>query len=331
MEKSAVTTLKKLSEAFGPSTREDEVISIIKKELEQRCTFFETPHKNLIAVRNRPGSGKTIMFQAHTDEVGLRPFRYQPDGFVELTPMGGIPPEASNQVIIFWPTGVKGILVTLRGDEKTKCYVDIGAKDADEALRMIPYHSNGAYFRVELEESSTHFMGKSFDDRAGCSAIISAINSDFDSSNRIIAAFTAREETGNWPSNELYRILKDKDLYPDLIVNVECCPGGPTPGNPHPLAEVGRGIVLVNMDASYEPDALVCKVMEDIAEKSNIPNQLMAVRDGSGELGRLALGFGVPGYPLIIPCRYMHFPHSVISKSDYSASIRMIMEIARQY
>ena len=97
------------------------------------------------------------------------------------------------------------------------------------------------------------------------------------------------------------------------------------------MANLGDGIVLVNMDASYEPDPEVCLFMQNLAELKKIRSQHMAIRAGSGELGRLALGFGVAGYPLTIPARYMHFPHSVISKFDFQACIQMIREIAREY
>jgi endoglucanase len=183
-----------------------------------------------------------------------------------------------------------------------------------------------------MEESPSQLMGKSFDDRAGCAAIVSVLRSWAEETrNRLVGVFTAREETGNWPVAELYRTMHELDLMPDLIVNVECCPGGPTPGEPTPMAKVGDGIVLVNMDASYEPDPTLCLFMNNLAETQKIKNQHMAIRDGSGELGRLALAFGVAGYPLTIPVRYMHFPHSVMAKTDFQACIDMIKAIGLIY
>lgn len=325
--------LKRLTEVYGPSTVEDAVVDIIKDELGPEYQTFETNHKNLVAWKPQKNFQRTIVFQAHMDELGFRPYRYCANGYIELTPTGGIPREVSNQQITFQPGGVNGVLVVVGPEgQRPKFYVDIGARDEKEALEMVPRHANGAYACVLLEESNTQLKGKSFDDRAGCAAIIQALKEwDHNDENRVVGVFTSREETGNWPVNELYRAMFENDLIPDLIVNVECCPAEQVPGGPQGVAEVGKGFSLVSMDASYEPDPKVCSFMADLAERRDITSQHMAIRAGSGELGRLALGFGVAGYPLTIPCRYMHQPNSVISKDDYQSCIKMIIAISEEY
>ena len=50
----------------------------------------------------------------------------------------------------------------------------------------------------------------------------------------------------------------------------------------------------------------------------------VAMRDGGGELGELSLQLGVRGYSMVIPGRYMHSPHSVISRYDYDAAGAML-------
>jgi len=325
--------LKRLTEAFGPSTLEDNVVEIIKDELGPEFKTVVTNHKNLVAWKEKSDYKRTIVFQAHMDELGFRPYRYCKNGYIELTPTGGIPPEVANQQITFQPGGVNGVLVVLRNEGKRpRFFVDVGARDEKEALEMVPRHANGAYARVLLEESNTQLKGKSFDDRSGCAAIVQALKEwDCNHENRIIGVFTPREETGNWPVTELYRTMSELDLIPDLIVNVECCPAEEVPGGPPGFAAVGDGFVLVNMDASYEPDPKLCYFMDRLSEIKKIRSQHIAIRAGSGELGRLALGFGVAGYPLTIPCRYMHQPNSVISKSDYQSCIEMILAISGNY
>jgi len=325
--------LKKLTEVFGPSTMEDGVIEIIKEELGSEFTILQTGHKNLIAWKKKDNYKRTIVFQAHMDELGLRPYKYMDNGYIELTPTGGIPHVVNNQQITFQPNSVNGVIVVTETTNKhPRFFADIGATDSKEALKLVPRHANGAYSRVILEASNSQLNGKSFDDRAGCAAIIQALKdlSD-DSENRVIGVFTAREETGNWPVTELCRTMSEENLIPDLIVNVECCPAEEVPGASASFAAVGKGIVLVNMDASYEPAPEICEFMSKVAVRNNIMSQYMAIRAGSGELGRLAFGFGVDGYPLTIPCRYMHQPHSVISKIDYQACIQMIFEISNSF
>lgn len=322
--------LKRLSEAFGPSSQEDEVLAIIREELGPEFQYHQTPHKNLVVVPRHEGYRKTVLFQAHMDELGFRPYRYLPSGFIELSPTCSMIPDcAGNQPLLFHPTGVRGILLTRTEGKRRRYYVDLGAGCAEEALKMVPRHSNGAFLAYPIEESPTQLMGKCFDDRAGCASIVRLLQEwRPDWPNRPVGVFTAREETGNWPVPELYRVIVGEGLHPDMIVNVELCPGGPTPTAGEPMAYVGQGIVLVHMDASYAPDSLICQFMEELAETKEIPHQYIAMRDGSGEMGKLALGFGCAGYPLTIPGRYMHCPRSVISKQDFKACIQMCREIA---
>lgn len=332
MTKEAISFLKILSEAIGPSTVEDPIIQLLREYLDESYEFLITPHKNLIVYNVHKKARKTIMFQAHMDELGMRPYRYMPDGFVQLTPTGSIPVDAANHEIIFLPTGVRGVLIIQQQEKRANYFADIGASSASEAEQMAPHYSNASYAGVEVKESPAHLMGKSFDDRAGCAAIASVLKRwDRRHPNNLVGVFTAREETGNWPVAELHQTMIKKGLHPDIVINVECCPGGPTPGDPNPIARIGGGIVLVSMDASYEPDSELCRWMEHRAIESKIQFQHIAVRDGSGELGRIALSFGIPGYPLTIPCRYMHHPHSVISKDDFSACVAMIEQIALHF
>jgi putative aminopeptidase FrvX len=325
--------LKKFTEVFGPSTMEDNMMEMILNELGTGFNSVITGHKNLVVWKPVQTYQRTLVFQAHMDELGVRPYRYLSNGYIELTPTGGLPGFLNNHLLQFQPEDIQGVLITRSGDaKKVRYYVDIGATSADEAMEKLPRHANGAYATIPMQESKTQLIGKSFDDRAGCAAIVQVLREwDEQTENRLVGVFTAREETGNWPVTELYRAMQENSLNPDLIVNVECCPAEEIPGGNEGVASVGQGIVLVHMDASYEPDPKLCAFMSRLAKKKNITSQHMAVRAGSGELGRLALGFGVAGYPLTIPCRYMHHPHSVISKVDYISCIEMIREIALEY
>ena len=66
------TVIKQLTEAFGPSGYETEVTELIKTMVEEHVDEIRTDVLgNLIAVKKGAEDGKTIMFAAHTDEIGL--------------------------------------------------------------------------------------------------------------------------------------------------------------------------------------------------------------------------------------------------------------------
>lgn len=324
--------LQRLSTVFGPSTCEDEVVAAIRQIMGDSYQYYETPHKHLLVVPPFTRTPKkTIFLQAHTDELGFRPFRYQKDGFIELTPIGSIPDTVANHQLRFAPSGTHGILIIEKDDRRSKFYVDIGAKNAEEAEAMVPLYSNGAYVGT-FQTSASLLAGKSFDDRAGCAAILSVLgNAQAQNDTRVVGVFTAREETGNWPIPELVRCCEKRELLPDLIINIDACPGGPTPDNKSPEAYSDKGVVLVHTDRYYACEASLCRFMVDVARRKQIPHQQISVRTGGGEMGQMACSFGVTGYSLTVPVRYMHDPHSVMSKIDYEALIAMLHAIVENW
>ena len=324
--------LHRLCNAFGPSTLEDEVLQLISQLLGENFHYHHTPHKNLLVVPKRDDRPRHIIFfQAHTDEVAVRPFRYLDNGFVELTALSPLPAMAANHRLRFSPTGIHAILVMTEDGQKRKYYADVGARTRVEAQALIPLLSNGAYVGT-MQSSSGLCAGKSFDDRAGCSVIVNLLQEmAAERDVLVVGAFTAREETGNWPIPELVKCCEKLALAPNLIINIEGCPGGPTPIDPNPEAYVGHGVVLAHTDKFYACDASLSSFMTHVAQKYAIHHQHMSIRSGGGEIGRLALSFGVPGYSLTIPIRYMHAPNSVMAKVDYQATIAMAKAIVREW
>ena len=234
---------------------------------------------------------------------------------------------SANHRLRFAPTNVHAILVVDQEGGKQKYYADVGACNKMEAQALIPLISNGAYVG-DLEMASTLYAGKSFDDRAGCAVILQVMDEmQIANENRVVGIFTAREETGEWPTAELIQCCQKNDLWPDLILNLEVCPGGPTPLDKNPEAYVGKGVVLAHMDRYYACDHKLSHFMIDTAQKYHIHHQHMTIRSGGGEIGRLALSFGVLSYSFTIPVRYMHAPNSVMSKVDYEATIAMVKSV----
>ena len=319
--------LKEFAEAFGPSAAEDEISEIIQEALGKKFNIETTPHGNLIAWKKgkkRKKGQRVIMLQAHMDELGFRPFRYLPDGFIQVSPLSPLPDTVANHPIRFFPGDKEGLLMVTTEQGQKRYYLDVGARNAEEAEREIPYHAVGAYNSM-FGYSESEFTCKSFDDRAGCALIADLLHDTLNVNDPlVVGVFTTREETGSWPIPELVRKLNELDLLPDLMLNLEVCPGGPTPRNPKPIASVGKGVGLVHMDKFYAAPSSVCRFMVNTAKKSKVPFQHVSMRDGGGELGTLAFELGVKSYGFIIPGRYMHSPHSVISRHDFDATHDML-------
>ena len=86
--------LKKLTQTTAVSGSENAVISIIKNEIKDYVDEMYTDSLgNLIA--RKKGSGKKLLFSAHTDEIGLMANYIDDKGFVYFSPVGGVDVYAS--------------------------------------------------------------------------------------------------------------------------------------------------------------------------------------------------------------------------------------------
>ena len=98
---------------------------------------------NLICVKNGTDpNGKRIMLSAHMDHIGFIVAAVEKEGFLRVAPVGGINPAVSQTRHVSFENGVQGVLVRqpLKEGETVAMkhfYIDIGAKDAEEALSMV--------------------------------------------------------------------------------------------------------------------------------------------------------------------------------------------------
>ena len=64
--------IRKLTETYGPSGREDQIRAVIKGEIEGLADEVRVDVMgNLIALKRGSGDGLKVMLAAHMDEIGL--------------------------------------------------------------------------------------------------------------------------------------------------------------------------------------------------------------------------------------------------------------------
>ena len=81
--------LKELCSLPGISGREDKVRDYIISKIDGFCEYEVDPLGNLIAFKKGAKTPKNrIMFDAHTDEVGLIVTGVDSDGFIKFTNVG---------------------------------------------------------------------------------------------------------------------------------------------------------------------------------------------------------------------------------------------------
>ena len=92
-EQETVALVRELSQAFGPSGFEDEVVAIGRREGEKLGEVREDSLRNLyIYRRENTGEKPVVLLDAHSDEVGMMVQYVHENGLLQFVPLGGCSP-----------------------------------------------------------------------------------------------------------------------------------------------------------------------------------------------------------------------------------------------
>ena len=214
--------LSRLCEMQGISGREELVRMAIFRECaevlgEENVKIDRTG--NVIAHKAcRKADAPRVMVAAHMDEVGLMVINAADDGLLQVRNIGGVDPrvlvskrvkvgydvpardgkpaqEALNGVI-----GAMAIHLQSAADRKNvlpieNLYVDIGAKDKDEALAKAPEGTPVTFATSSAPIGDGCLLCKAGDDRVGCYNLLRLLHADVTCDTWF--AFTCQEEVGS--------------------------------------------------------------------------------------------------------------------------------------
>jgi endoglucanase len=343
--------LKALSEAFGPSGKEDEVRQVVLEAIKDKVDEVRVDALgNVIAVQKgtaaQTGSatGFKVMVAAHMDEVGLMVSHVGEDGLLYFTKVGGIDDrvlpakvvrirprivpadgdKASGDKLLGVIT-IKPVHLTTRAERGQvmsydKLAIDIGASSKKEAEGLV---DRGAYatFDITFDDLGEVVKGKAFDDRAGCAVLISLIERGpypFD----FYPVFTTMEEVGLRGARVAgYSVMPDAAF----VLEGTICDDSPKKDDLSPTTELGKGPAISVMDRSVVADRRLLQLVVETAEQEGIPYQFKQPGKGGTDAGAIHLAkTGVPTLPVSVPSRYIHSPVSVLSKSDFEHTVNLM-------
>lgn len=329
--------LKELCEAHGVPGKEEEVRSIVERELFKFCDVEVDTMGNLIA---RRGSGeKKVMLAAHMDEIGLMVKHIDDKGFLRFTTLGGFydPTLLNQRVFVHTNKGrIRGVIGSkpphlMEEKEREKpikykdMFIDVGAKSREDAQKIGVRVGDF----ITLERSFTQLgegfiTGKAFDNRLGCYALVEVarkVEGDF----TLYAVGTAQEEVGlKGARTSAYKI------NPDMAIVIDVTTTGDHPGvkEEESSIKLGAGPVITIVDARGRGVITHPKVKDILigaAEKHKIPYQVEVGEGGTTDATAIQLTReGVPSGVVSIPARYIHTPVSVASIEDVENCIKLL-------
>lgn len=340
-----IETIKKFSNAFGPSGFEDDVAAYAKEMVSDICDVKEDHMRNVyMELHHKNKEGVQILLDAHSDEVGFIVQAIRPNGTLRFLPLGGWDPKniIAGKV---WIRNRKGELVSgvvcskpvhfMSDREKGSVVsfddllIDVGSTSAEETMKS--YHigiGSPIVPAVECAYDDVHetFIGKGFDCRIGCAALVQTLRELAlkELSNYVQATLSAQEEVG-----ERGMSCAIHNVKPDIVICFEGCPSDDTFEEPYMIqSALKKGPMLRHFDRSMITSPRFQRYALDIAEKYDIPVQ-ESVRKGGGTNGGITHTAyrGVPTIIIGIPVRFAHSPFGITAFADYRHAIELAKHI----
>ena len=332
-----VDVLEKLSNACGVAGREEEVRGLMKELLKPNVDEIkEDKLGNVIGVKKGKKDAPTIMVAAHMDEIGLMVKNITKEGFLQFAKIGGIDDRIliAQKVLVHTDkepiTGIIGSKPPhiLKEEEKKRVieaddlFIDVGARDKQDAQKMGVRVGDAVSFDVKFTRVGKDIVvGKAFDDRVGCAALIEIMRKLSKVDCTIYAVGTIQEEVGLRGAT-----IAAFQLYPDVGIALDVTVAGDVPGvkEVEAPAKMRAGPALTVADAGLITHPKVLRLFIDSAEENKIPYQLETGLRGTTDAAKIALTKeGVPSGVISIPTRYIHSPASLLSLKDVENAVKL--------
>ncbi|MFA7636325.1 MAG: hypothetical protein WCX81_01025 [Monoglobales bacterium] len=329
--------LKELTSLSGISSYENDVLDYIYSTVKDHCDRIEHDSTdNLYCFKKGRKTGKTVMFTAHTDEVGFLVSGITDEGYLKFSSIG-IDSRILLGLRVFvgknrtpGVIGIKAVHLTT-ADERKKAveeknmYIDIGASSKEEAEKLTEKGDFIVFDSDYTEFGDGKVKAKALDDRVGCATLIKLIkeaNFEYDT----WCVFTVQEEVGLRGGR-----IAAKRILPDLFIALEAttCSYIPDMEKGKNVTNLGGGVALSYMDGGFMADRKLVGALIERAKERNILCQLKSYASGGNEVrAAQTVGRGVIAAALSVPCRYLHSPLTVMDKKDYEAMYLLAKEVA---
>lgn len=326
--------LKELTELNGVSGNEAEVREFIKNEAKKYSDDIKVDSMgNLTCLKKGENSKYKIMISAHMDEVGFMVTGYGEGGVLKFATVGGI----DNRILlgkrlIVGEKKLEGVIggkpIHLQNATERQSnvniknmYIDIGANSKEEAEKLVSIGEYAAFYSSYSNLGKNVIKAKALDDRAGCAILLDILKNkkyNFD----LYACFTVQEEVGLRGAQVL-----SYDICPDVALVVEgtTCSDVLDVEDYEQSTILGEGAALTIMDRGAYANKRLVEFLYTNGKKNDIKVQYKTTTTGGNDAGRIqTTKGGVVVASISVPCRYIHSPVSLMSKSDFESCSKLV-------
>lgn len=308
--------IQTLNAAHGPSGDEGGIREKLAELARPLADEISTDTMGNLIVR-KLGSGPRVMLCAHMDSIGFLVTHVEENGFLRVGRLGGISPKEAAYTPVRFAGGVRGVIVPeekadfgkLKLDE---CYVDIGAKDRETALKAVAVGDTMIYDSPCFTNQGK-VVSPYLDNRISCAILLKVLEEMELCPNDLYVVFTVQEEVGlrgakpaAWAVDPDYAVVVD-------VTDVDDTPGSEKCGT----VRLGKGPAIKIMDSSVicHPDMI--QKLESQAKTLDMPTQRDIMRAGGTDAGVMhTTRIGVRTGGVSVPCRYIHTPVEMADLQD---------------
>ena len=315
--------LEKLVKAFGVPGFEDEIRAIVKEHMEEYADEVHVDMLgNVIGVKH--GGERKVMLAAHMDQIGFMVSGITEDGYLVISPMGGVNPITLRSRIVrirgkdgfvYGVIGEKPPHIEKKAEKKEikDLRVDIGVESRNEAEQLAPIGSVGSFVPNYLEMGN-RIVATALDDRAGIYALLKTMeNVESDATLYFVA--TVQEEVGLRGAR-----ISGFRLNPDIGIAIDVTHAKmPGIGSEEVPISLGKG-PTIGVGPTAHP-----KLVQHFTH-TELPFQIEPNPSRSGtdaDIIQLSRE-GVATLVLSIPLRYMHSSVEMIDKRDLENTVNII-------
>ncbi|WP_419659909.1 glutamyl aminopeptidase, M42 family [Desulfosarcina variabilis str. Montpellier] len=348
MNDSCLEFAKAFSNANGISGFEDDVLKLARGFIAPSIHIEEDKIRNLYLRSSRnTGNRPVVMIDGHSDEVGFMIQSINKNGTLKFIPVGGW----SSQVVMGQRVKVrnaKGEYIPaivaakpphfIKAEDKNKAidiadmFIDVGAMSKAEVCEdhMIePGAPVVPDVDFSFDAARKMMMGKAFDCRLGCAAVIETLNrlEHLDAKVDVVGTLSSQEELGLRGAQ-----VAARRVDPDVAIIFEGTPADDVFKDEDAAQSVlKKGPQIRHRDNSMMANPRFVGFARKIARRASVPFQ-DAVRDSGGTNGGMVTlaGRGVPVVVLGVPVRYIHAPHGLAAIDDLQWAVAWACEIIKQ-
>lgn len=339
MRKKSLEFLQSLVTTPSPAGFEERIQEICREYVKSYVDkVYKDVHGNQYAVRN-PKAKLRVMLAGHVDEIGLMVNHIDDNGYLSVVTIGGVDTAVlgGQRVQVHTDSGpIPGVIgrTAIHLTEQSErgkalklhqMWVDIGAKDKDEAEKAVSVGDPMTIDAGYLQLLGDRAVARAFDDRIGAFVVIETMRllAKKEVDVAVYCVTTVQEEIGlRGATTSSYGC----DPHAGIAVDVDHAMDYPTADKKkYGGGNIGEGPAIAR---GPNVNPVVGRGLIDIAKKKKIPYQVVAAPKATGtDANAMQLSRGGTATGLVsVPNRYMHSPVELISLKDAENAALLLSE-----